>query len=94
MIGPALGTTGEKIDKYLPNLLLNYKLINDNDSETYIVNMIQYQCSLGFKSTVFRNDIFKLMWTDKAKNNLMRRIKKNKTKCCCGCNNIDKQREI
>lgn len=62
LIAPALGTTGERIHSHLWNMLSNAGLLCDNDSEVYLVNAVQYQCSLGFETGIYRDIIFKKMF--------------------------------
>lgn len=74
---PALGATGEKIHTYLYSLLYNYNLLNSRAAEIYIVNSIQFQCSLGFETSKYRDKIFKKLWAQKGvKASLIRRIKR------------------
>ena len=74
---PALGKTGEKIHTHLHRLLYNYNLLNCKETEIYIVNAIQFQCSLGFETSKYRDKIFKELWRQKGvKTSLMRRIKR------------------
>ena len=77
LIAPALGRTGLLIEKYLINILkTNQKIIKD-EYDIYIVNAICYQCSLGYSTKQYRNQIFKAMWgKTKVQNSLKRRIKK------------------
>ena len=57
--GPAKGTTGDRIRKWLLevrgfSLLRNYGLI--------LVNAVPYQCSLGFPTRYFGDEIFRAAW--------------------------------
>ena len=77
LTAPALGATGEKIHRYLYNLLYNYNLLNSRETEIYIVNAIQFQCSLGFETSKYRDKIFKELWAQNGvKASLIRRIKR------------------
>lgn len=64
---PAQGETGVNIKGYLDNLL--YQIREDIDSkkkyEIYLVNSLQYQCSLGQKTEVYRDEIWNALWEKK-----------------------------
>lgn len=52
------------------------KLI-DKHTEIFLVNVVQYQCSLGFETNKCRNEIFKAFWNKKeTKRSLKRRLKR------------------
>lgn len=77
-IGPACGSTGRNIKKYLPSVLFNYlpainetsrlitydlnKQIQNGDYCIALINAIQYQCSLGEDTLKYRDKIFSEMW--------------------------------
>ena len=57
-IGPANGTTGTSIRKYICDIFGNgyqgYHLV--------LMNAVPYQCSLGIATKHFRDDVFKIIW--------------------------------
>ena len=77
-IGPACGSTGRNIKKYLPSVLFNYlpaideafglikydsnKQIQNGEYCIALINAIQYQCSLGEDTSEYRDKIFSKMW--------------------------------
>lgn len=69
--GPAKGFTGEMIKQHLGTVLglpdlENYGLI--------LVNAIQHQCSLGSNTTVYRDRIFRAVWSNGGAENFQKRI--------------------
>ena len=69
--GPAKGFTGEMIKQHLGTVLglpdlENYGLI--------LVNAIQHQCSLGSNTTVYRDRIFRAVWSNGGAENFQNRI--------------------
>lgn len=69
--GPAKGFTGEMIKQHLATVLglphiQNYGLI--------LVNAIQHQCSLGSNTTVYRDRIFRAVWSNGGEENFQNRI--------------------
>lgn len=75
LVAPALGNTGDKLHMFLPRLLLNNRLIDSNESEIYLVNCINYQCSLGYDTSVYRDKVFNNLWREiKIQNSLKRRL--------------------
>ena len=99
--------TGKNINKYfLINLyyflsfntfedcIYNKKniMIEDGIYKLILINPIQYQCSLGLKNSIYKNDIFKECWKDKSfKNDFIKRLTKSKPtliiNCCTGQEN-------
>lgn len=59
--GPAKGATGEMIRQYLPTAL---GLPNIHDYGLLLVNAIQHQCSLGARTNVYRDRIFRSVWVN------------------------------
>lgn len=59
--GPAKGPTGEMIKQYLPTVL---GLTNIQDHGLLLVNAIQNQCSLGTSTNVYRDRIFRAVWSN------------------------------
>jgi len=71
-LGPAKGITGNNIVKYLrgvPDLesFGGYGLI--------LINAVQYQCSLGYATQKYRDDVFKDIWNNGGKTDFMIRLK-------------------
>lgn len=69
--GPAKGFTGEMIKQHLGTVLglpdlENYGLI--------LVNAIQHQCSLGSNTTIYRDRIFRAVWSNGGAENFQNRI--------------------
>ena len=60
--GPALGTTGEQIHSHLWGILHKSGLLTKEKQDVYLVNAVQYQCSLGFDTDLYRDLIFDAMW--------------------------------
>ena len=65
IIAPAMGTTGENINKYLLDIL-NKKIGNpQGDKKEYdviLMNAIQYQTSLGIDTEYFRDRVWLTLW--------------------------------
>ena len=61
---PAIGSTGNKLNDYFDSLLdkLNGTIKNSTKCHVYLMNAIQYQCSLGYDTSVFRTEIFNSIW--------------------------------
>lgn len=69
--GPAKGFTGEMIRQHLRQALPSVHL------ETYglvIVNAIQYQCSLGASTELFRDRVFRAIWRSEGRQDFVQRI--------------------
>jgi hypothetical protein len=69
--GPAKGATGEMIRQYLPTVL---GLPNIQDHGLLLVNAIQHQCSLGTNTKVYRDRIFRAVWTNGGESDFRNRI--------------------
>lgn len=52
---PVRGTTGKNIKRYLPKIFASEEF---NEYKVALVNLIQYQCSLGRDDKELKNDIF------------------------------------
>ena len=73
---PALGKTGEKLDYYLSCLLKKFKYVNKGD-KVFLVNAIQYQCSLGYPTSCVKKRVFNYLFEkDEVKKDLIERIKR------------------
>jgi hypothetical protein len=70
--GPAKGYTGEMIRKYLPEA---FELNRLGDYGLILLNAIQYQCSLGSNTAVYRDRIFRAVWAQGGKENFQYRFK-------------------
>jgi len=71
---PAKGKTGENIREYIQKILQT-KNIN-TDYGVFIMNAIQYQCSLGKATKCYRDEIFINVWKDGGKNDFQDRLSK------------------
>lgn len=69
--GPAKGFTGEMIRKYLPDAL---DLSAIAPMGLILMNAIQYQCSLGSTTTVYRDRIFRAVWSHGGQEDFLRRF--------------------
>jgi len=69
--GPAKGFTGEMIRKYLPDA---FQLTGHGDYGLILLNAIQYQCSLGSNTVVYRDRIFRAVWEQGGKENFQGRF--------------------
>lgn len=58
-IGPAKGTTGRLIRCHLREVLTG---LADNTASLFLVNAVQYQCSLGYSPNEFRDAVFCKAW--------------------------------
>lgn len=88
---PAMGHTGDQIIKYFPSVLLKYILqksvendaitrtvrdIENGDYRLVLVNVIEYQCSLGAKTKKYRDAVFSKCFDDQAfKDDFVNRLK-------------------
>ena len=64
-IGPCRGKTGLNIAKYLPSILMNNSVglsLGYKEYDLVIVNAIQYQCSLGEETKLYRDAMFLYYW--------------------------------
>lgn len=114
---PAMGDTGDNIIKYFSSVLMKYinqigmsngvisrrtSGIENGKYRIALVNVVQYQCSLGEPTKEFRNKVFCKMWNfPKVKKDFIHRLKiVNPTiiiNCCTKFCNIIKdeiQKEI
>jgi hypothetical protein len=69
--GPAKGFTGEMIRKYLPDAFDSTGL---GEYGLILLNAIQYQCSLGSSTAVYRDRIFRAVWVQGGKENFQDRL--------------------
>lgn len=81
-LGPAYGKTGENINIYLPHIL---KIAHDKSVlklevgiyDVILVNAIQYQCSMGIKTKIYRDKVFQECWgQEETRTNFYERMKK------------------
>lgn len=72
-LGPAAGSTGSNIRRYLRQVL--GKLWRA-EFGLMLVNAVQYQCSLGVHTSVFRDEMFRAAWDGWAKGDFEKRIKR------------------
>ena len=79
-IAPALGETGERLNSYLEPLLKRSSIVGSK-AKIFLVNAIQYQCSLGFPTKCVRNFVFNQLFDeDRFKKDLKGRIDKQHPK--------------
>jgi hypothetical protein len=94
-IGPARGTSCERIERCIVNRQWVRQLDSNCVYEICVMNAIQYQCSAwnyisGFSKldTVLRNNLFKKMWTGFARKSFVHRIEDYSpdkiVNCCTG----------
>lgn len=57
--GPAKGITGKRIRKYIGAIVAG---LGGELSNLILVNAIQYQCSLGLPTHLYRDRVFKSLW--------------------------------
>lgn len=72
-VGPAKGSTGSLIRRYLQGILKAYE---DADFGIFLVNAIQNQCSLGRspKNYPYRDAVFKQAWESYGREDFIRRL--------------------
>lgn len=70
--GPAKGLTGEMIRKHLPEVI---DLSGVEGMGLVLLNAVQYQCSLGSNTVVYRDRIFRAAWSQGARENFQARFK-------------------
>lgn len=72
-IGPAKGRTGTLIAKNAHSV----KGINGNEDDTLLllINAVQHQCSLGMRTSLYRDDVFVAVWNDFGRENFIARLK-------------------
>ena len=81
--GPAFGKTGKNIASYFESVL-NKEFFNVNISlsngtyDLYLINAIQFQCSLGLPTEYFRDLIFTGLWFNGGEENFKNRLEKIK----------------
>lgn len=71
-LGPAKGFTGQMIRQHLSDAL---ELKGRGDYGLILLNAIQYQCSLGSNTAVYRDRIFRAVWAQGGKENFQDRLK-------------------
>lgn len=71
-LGPAKGFTGKMIRQYLPDAL-GHAVIKDMG--LVLLNAVQYQCSLGSNTIVYRDRIFRATWNQGGRENFIARLK-------------------
>lgn len=93
-IGPAIGTSGNNLKKYLPQVVFNYlpdrtvdntiyyapeDQISDGKYKVLLINAIQFQCSLGEDTKQYRDKIFSEMWgKDEVRDDFVKRLTSHK----------------
>lgn len=71
--GPARGKTGQNIRSHLRSVLSTYKL---NSYDLILINAIQYQCSLGLPTRIFRDQVFRQVWSSFGRADFVNRLTK------------------
>ncbi|MGH8158260.1 MAG: hypothetical protein ACREPQ_09080 [Rhodanobacter sp.] len=71
--GPAFGVTGRNIRNYIWAVLKGVEI--PEDTEVVLMNAIQYQCSLGEKTGVCRDEVFDKLWWNKGEGDFENRIR-------------------
>lgn len=69
---PANGKTGKNIANFIHEVK---DLSNYDDFGIILINAVQFQCSLGLKTDLFRDQIFCSVWNDFGKGNFQKRLK-------------------
>jgi len=69
--GPAKGFTGEMLRRYLPDAVGHQV---PTGMGLVLLNAIQYQCSLGSNTAVYRDRIFRAAWRQGGKENFLDRF--------------------
>ncbi len=69
--GPAKGSTGRLIRQYLCEVLNGHCV---DSWDLYLVNAIQHQCSLGKKTSEFRDAVFSRAWSLFGEKNFIHRL--------------------
>lgn len=72
--GPAKGKTGQNIRLLFSEVFKDY--LPSGTYDFYIVNAIQYQCSLGFSTKCFRDNVFAKSWECFGKTEFINRLSK------------------
>ena len=68
---PANGTTGQNICSYLGGLQEPHHLT----SGLILMNAVQFQCSLGVGTDVFRDDVFRGVWNGSGRSDFIGRLR-------------------
>ena len=105
---PAMGTTGDTIVESLPDVLLKYILqkedgdgaitravrdIENGDYRLVLVNVIQFQCSLGEPTDRYRDDVFQKCFNDPVfSNDFRKRLKKYRPSIIINCCTLSKKK--
>ena len=90
--GPAKGFTGEMIRKYLPAALGRPTV---EGMGLVLLNAVQYQCSLGSNTVVYRDRIFRAAWSQGGRKNFLARFQSVAThedlvmNCCTKGNDFE-----
>lgn len=98
-IAPALGRTGNSLDKYFLEILHKYFSHNlppkEGNYEVILMNAVQYQCSAGLPTKLYRDFFWLKFWfKGKKKSDFVSRLKKYKPDivinlCTKGCHDCD-----
>lgn len=104
---PAMGTTGDRIVESLPDVLLKYILqkedgggaitravrdIENGDYRLVLVNVIQFQCSLGEPTDRYRDAFFQKCFNDPVfSNDFIERLKEYRPSIIINCCTLSKK---
>ena len=72
VVSPAKGTTGKLI---LKHILVVKELSKFSDYGLILMNAVQNQCSLGYSTGCYRDEVFISLWNNGAKENFIERLK-------------------
>lgn len=75
---PALGNTGLCLNYYLHEIMYKFLQNKKRTYKVFLLNCVPYQCSLGGNDRNIKNKIFKHMFNEYWKKDLLKRIKKLK----------------
>jgi hypothetical protein len=83
--GPARGTTGSNIAKYLCEIAPTGVSL---DLPVLLINAVQFQCSLGYPTKRYRDSIFSAVWTQGGRADFVGRLRRvfrpqDLVLCCC-----------
>ena len=70
-IGPAKGSTGRLIRRYIKDIISGSA---PPQTRLFLMNAIQYQCSLGEPPEKYRDKVFRVAWANYARRDFIHRI--------------------
>lgn len=76
-VSPALGTTGRNLGKHLHSVLSG--VVSNDKYRIILMNSVQYQCSLGEKPGMYRDNMWLKLWfKEKMNNDFVKRLQSYK----------------